>query len=65
VIRTVVFNDGSYIVGERKWWYAFAEPWSGYIYKVLEGSEEFKSYIGWRLLIRTNAIKFVDIDSKK
>lgn len=50
--------DGSWFVGDRKWWFPWRETRGTHHYIVLYGSAEFKELIGCKVAVPIDATKY-------
>ncbi len=61
-IMTVYYNDGSWFKGERKYNFPAKETHGTHHFIVLEGSEQFNNFVGKRVAVPINSVKYFTID---
>ncbi len=63
MIMKIVYSDGSWLLGDRKW-YFLSETKGTHHYKVLDGSPEFQRLKGRKLAVPIQAPKYFVLGKK-
>ena len=65
MIMKIAFLDGSWLLGNRKWYYHYNETKGTHHYTVLDGSTEFIPLIGFKIAVPINSVKYFILEVKK